>query len=190
MKLKIKILVKGQNELPRIIEKGDWIDLSTAEEVTFKAPYANCLHKKKNTEIETIDRYRDVEFDFKIISLGVAMCLPDGFEAVVVPRSSLFKKTGLLQANSMGVIDNSYKGADDVWGFPAIATKAITIPQGTRVCQFRIQLSQKATLWQKLKWLFSDGIEIIPTANLDNETRGGFGSTDINNETDDKEINQ
>lgn len=173
--MKIKVLAKTPLCLPKVIEKGDWIDLSTQYETSFIAPHAKCLHKKKNTDTENTDRFRDVVFDFKIIPLGVAMQLPKGFEAVVVPRSSLFKKTGLLQVNSMGVIDNTYCSSNDVWGFPAVATRAITIPEGTRICQFRIRLSQKATMWQKIKWLFSSKIEIVPVESLDNPDRKGFG---------------
>lgn len=176
MKLKVNVLTKGDMCLPQVIEKGDWIDLRTAEEVAFIAPHAKCLHRKKQ-DGTVVERYREVVFDYKIIPLGVAMRLPEGFEAVVVPRSSLYKKYGLLQANSLGVIDNTYNGDNDVWGFPAVATRSVTIPKDERICQFRIQPSQKATVWQKLKWLFSDGIELVHTDSLSDENRGGFGST-------------
>jgi len=175
MTMRIKTLVKSSVCLPEVIDKGDWIDLSAQWETSFKAPYAKCLHKKRNAETEATDRFREVLFDYKVIPLGVAVQLPDGFEAVIAPRSSLFKKTGLLQANSVGVIDNSYSGDNDVWGFPAVATRAITVPEGTRICQFRIQLSQKATFWQKLKWLFSSKIRIEQVSSLGNPDRKGFG---------------
>jgi dUTP pyrophosphatase len=77
----------------------------------------------------------------------------------------------------MGIVDNSYSGNDDEWKFPAIAIRDTTVSEGERICQFRICLSQKATLWQRIKWLFSSGIEIIETDELSSENRGGFGST-------------
>jgi len=173
--MKIKVLAKYPLCFPRVFEKGDWIDLLTQHMTTFLAPHAECLHKKKNAETGDVDRFRDVTFDFKIIPLGVAMQLPKGFEAVVVPRSSTFRRYGLLQANSFGVIDSSYCSPNDIWGFPALATRAVTIPEFTRICQFRVQLSQKATVWQKLRWLFSSRIEIVPVSSLDNPDRKGFG---------------
>lgn len=177
MKTKVKVLTKGCITLPKVIKQGDWIDLEAAESVEFKAPYAKCLHKRKSSDTNDTERFRDVIFDFKTIPLGVAMKLPKGFEAVVVPRSSLFKKKGLILSNSFGVIDNSYNGNDDEWGFPAIALQDTFIPVGSRICQFRIQLSQKATFWQKLRWLFSSGIELRQVDVLDGTNRGGFGST-------------
>ena len=73
----------------------------------------------------------------------------------------------------------SYNGDNDEWKFPAIAIRETTIEEGTRICQFRIQLSQKATFWQKLKWLFSSGVKLVEVDNLNNEDRLGFGSTGI-----------
>lgn len=171
--MKIKVLVKEDAILPIIINKGDWIDLYSAETVVLKAPQAGVQHRKDGEKV------RDVIFDSALISLGVAMQLPKGFEAIVVPRSSLFSKKGIIQANHCGVIDNSYCGDNDIWKFPAIAFTHTTIEKGDKICQFRIQLSQKATFWQKLKWLFSSKIKLIPVSSLDNQSRGGFGSTDI-----------
>lgn len=73
----------------------------------------------------------------------------------------------------------SYNGETDEWKMPVVAYKNITIPKGERICQFRIQLSQKATIWQKLKWLFSNKIKIVEVDHLDNKPREGFGSSDI-----------
>jgi dUTP pyrophosphatase len=167
--MKIEIKCFDEQSLPQIIDKGDWIDLRTNETVEMNAPYANVLSKNRAT--------REVEFDFKLIPLGVAMKLPKGFEAVVLPRSSTFKKKGIILANSQGVIDNSYNGNDDQWWFPAIALRKTTIERGERICQFRIQLSQSATPIQKLKWLFTRKIELIPVDNLNLVSRGGIGST-------------
>ena len=117
------------------------------------------------------------KFDFKLIPLGISMQLPPGFEAVVVPRSSLFLNHGLLQTNHFGVIDNTYCGDTDEWKFPAMGFFNTEIIEGTRICQFRIQLSQKATILQKLKWLFNNKIELEYVDHLENIARDGFGST-------------
>lgn len=174
MKIKVKGITAGC--LPFIIEKGDWIDLRAAETVSFKAPQAGV--RKRETIDGKIVSHRDVTFDFKLINLGVAMQLPKGFEAVVLPRSGT-PKLGIMCANSEGVIDNSYCGNDDEWIFPAIAFQATTINKGDRICQFRVQLSQKATIWQKLRWLFSNKIELVSVDKLEGNNRGGFGSTGV-----------
>ena len=123
--------------------KGDWIDLRAAENVDLWAG------------------------DFKIIPLGVSMKLPDGYEAHIAPRSSTFKNWGILQTNSVGVIDNSYSGDNDVWCMPVYATRNTSIKKGDRICQFRIvEKMQKPA--------------IIEVEHLDGEDRGGFGSTGRN----------
>lgn len=121
------------------IDIGDWIDLRSAEDVIIE------MGKQK------------------LISLGISMKLPDGFEAHVVPRSSTFKNWGILQTNSMGVIDNSYSGNGDIWRFPAYATRDTEIKKGERICQFRI--IEKAKM------------KIETTEDLGNINRGGFGTT-------------
>lgn len=175
--MKIKILEKSKGCMPEIIKVGDWIDLCTAEDITLRVPHAKMLHKKKNTEENNTERFRDVVFTYTLIDLGVAMQLPEGFEAILAPRSSTFKKYGILQTNCIGIIDESYCGDEDIWKMPVLATRNITIPKGTRIAQFRIQLSQKATIKQKLKWLLSKGIKLKPVTSLSNKVRGGFGST-------------
>lgn len=172
----IKVLEKVKGCMPQIIAKGDWIDLYTAEDVTLKAPYAKTLHRNKQDD-STVEKTRKVIFDNTIISLGIVMQLPKGYEAVLVPRSSTFKKYGIMEANSQGIIDNSYCGNNDIWGMPVVATRDITISKGTRLCQFRVQLSQKATVWQKIKWLFSSSIKLKQVLNLDDNNRGGFGTS-------------
>lgn len=122
------------------IEVGDWIDLRTIDVVTIK------------------------QGQYRMIDLGVAMELPKGYEALVVPRSSTFKKYGVLSANSLGVIDNSFCGDSDYWNFLVWATRDVTIPKGTRICQFRIMKNQPE-------------IKFIEVDKLDNENRGGIGST-------------
>ena len=178
MKLKIKVkLLDNEKSMPIIIEKGEWIDLSVSETIHLIPPQAGTL-KKKQEQLQTLS-YRNVTAEVTYLPLGVAMELPKGFEAIVLPRSSTPKKLGIICANSMGIIDNSYNSDEDEWKFPAIAIRETTIEKDTRICQFRIQLSQKATMWQKIKWLFSSGVELVAVDNLNNEDRLGFGSTGI-----------
>lgn len=178
MKLKIKVKRINKNiSLPEIIDKGDWIDLRAAETVHLNAPQAGTL-KKHRVNGEEVS-HRDVEFDSKLIRLGVAMQLPKGFEAVALSRSSTYKNFAVILGNGEGVIDQSYCGNNDEWRFNAIAFGDTTINEGDRICQFKIQLSQKATMWQKIKWLLSSGIEIVEIDNLDNSDRDGIGSTGI-----------
>ena len=137
----IKIKYHNKNiEKVATIENGDWIDLRAAETVSMMAG------------------------DFKLISLGISMKLPEGYEAHVVPRSSTFKKWGILQTNSMGVIDNSYCGENDIWRFPALAMRDTVIEEGDRICQFRIVKKM-------------EDVEFIEVEHMDNVDRGGFGST-------------
>ena len=142
-------------KLPQVIKKGEWIDLYVPD-------------------------YDDVQINkgkCALINLGIAMKLPEGFEAIIAPRSSTPKNFNVLLANSIGIIDNSYSGNNDEWKFNAYAIEDTYIKNKERICQFRIQLSQKATIWQKLKWLFSSGVELVEVENLDSIDRGGFGST-------------
>jgi dUTP pyrophosphatase len=178
MKLKIKVKRINKNiELPEIIEKGEWIDLRSSDTVSLEAPQAKTLKRHKLEGMEVA--HRDVNFDFTLVGLGVAIQLPKGFEAIVAPRSSTYKKLHIIQANHLGIIDNSYCGDNDEWKFPAIALKDTVINEGDRICQFRIQLSQKATVWQKLKWLLSSGVKIVEVESLSRTNRNGFGSTGV-----------
>lgn len=121
------------------ISAGNWQDLKSCEDVTLKTG------------------------EYRLISLGVSMKLPDGYEAHIVPRSSTFKNWGILQTNGMGVIDNSYSGNSDIWRFPAYATRDTTINKGDRICQFRVTKIGK----MKFKKVY----------DLGDNNRGGFGST-------------
>lgn len=154
MRLKIKVKTFRDHTLPKIISKGDWIDLS---------------YKDASVHLN--------EGGFCYLSLGIAVQLPDGFEALVVARSSTYKNYGVFNPGAVGIIDNSYCGNDDEWMFPAYALEETVIKSGSRLCQFRIQLSQKATFWQKMKWFFSSGIELVEVDNLKGKNRGGLGST-------------
>lgn len=173
--MKIKVFEKTAGCLPQILKQGDWIDLLTAEEITLKAPYIQKLRRFKKDD--HTERIREVTFNSTLIPLGVCIKVPKGYECLLVPRSSTFKRYGLLQANSMGVIDHTYSSEEDEWKLPVVATQNITIPQGTRIAQFRVQLSQKATVWQKLKHLFSSKLKIQKVNHLSGKMRGGFGST-------------
>ena len=104
---------------------------------------------------------------FAILPLGVSMRLPDGYEAHIAPRSSTFKRWGILQTNGVGVIDNSYSGDNDIWGMPVYATRETTICKGDRVCQFRIMRRMEPVHFK----------EVPP---LDGADRGGFGSHRLN----------
>ena len=176
MKLKIKVKVLAEGCMPSVIDKGDWIDLRASETVTFKAPQAGTL-KRRVVDGNEIS-FRNVSFDTKLIKLGIAMELPKGFEALVNPRSST-PKLHIFQTNSQAVIDNCYNGNSDEWRYWITALAETTISKGDRICQFRIQLSQKATVWQKIKWLLSSGIELVKVDNLDNNNRGGIGTSGI-----------
>lgn len=176
--MKIKVFKKTPGCIPEEFEIGEWYDLKTAKDVWFTAPVASTLKystKKHPKPDEERLKKRSVEFQSALIPLGVCMELPKGYEAVVIPRSSTFAKYGLIQSNSEGLIDCSYNSEKDEWKFPALATRDAFIPRGTRICQFRIQLSQKATVWQKLRWLFSNKIKIMEVEHLNNKPRGGFG---------------
>lgn len=172
----IKVLEKTKGCFPIDFEVGDWFDLCTAEEIKLKAPQANRLHKyNQNKETPEI-RMRDVDFDWTFIPLGVAIEMPKGTECHLLPRSSTFKKWGLIQTNSMGIIDRTYASDKDEWKLPVVATREVTIPKGTRIAQFKVVPSQKATILQKLKWLFSNGVKLKAVSSLNNPERGGFGN--------------
>jgi len=125
------------------ISKGDLIDLRAAETVEMK------------------------KGEFRLISLGVGMKLPKGYKANVYPRSSTYKNFGIILANNVGQIDNSYSGENDCWKFPAIAMRDTIIHKNDRICQFEIQKIQPE-------------IEFVEVDHLDDESRGGIGSTGTN----------
>ena len=95
------------------------------------------------------------------------MQLPKGYEGHVVPRSSTFKKWGIIQTNHQAVIDESYCGDQDQWFYPAYALRDTVIHTNDRICQFRIMKKQPV-------------IEFEEVEELGNENRGGIGSTGTN----------
>lgn len=139
-------------------------------EESIRINYHGTPNKLKQTDLGSwIDLYVAESYhlyagDYAQISLGVSMELPKGFEAIVAPRSSTFKKYGLLQTNGIGIIDSTYNGDNDIWQMPVYATREIWIPEGARLCQFRIQQEQPKIFFK----------EVI---SLNNENRNGFGST-------------
>jgi dUTP pyrophosphatase len=174
MKTKIKIKELTEGCMPEITLNGDWIDLRAACDIDLSAPQAGVQYQSGNI------KYRDVQIPTVYIPLGVAIQLPKGYEAIIDSRSSGPKKLKLFIPNGQGVVDNSYNGDDDQWHYVAAPMSRTSISKGDRICQFRIQLSQKATSWQKIKWLFSSGIELIKVDSLGNTNRGGLGSSGIN----------
>ena len=138
--IKIRYFSEDIERLRYIDGKSDWIDLRAAERVELKAG------------------------EFRLIRLGIAMELPAGYEAHVVPRSSTFKTWGLLQTTSMGVIDGSYCGDNDEWRMPVYATRNTVVEKGDRICQFRIVENQPRILFETVE-------------HLEGADRGGFGST-------------
>ena len=105
--------------------------------------------------------------EFKLIKLGVGMILPENYEAHIVPRSSTFKNFGIIQTNHCGIIDESYSGDNDQWMFPAFALRDTVIHKNDRICQFRIMQKQP-------------GIQFETVEHLNDNDRGGFGSTGKN----------
>lgn len=139
MEIKIKY---HDSSLPKVvsIEQGDWIDLCAAEDTMMKAG------------------------EFRIIPLGVSMKLPDGYEAHLAPRSSTYKKWRILMTNSVGVIDNSFCGENDIWGFAALAVEDTFIHKGDRIAQFRLMKKMEP-------------VQFIEVEHMEDNDRGGFGST-------------
>ena len=139
-RIRIRYFHPWMEKLSYVDGKSDWIDLRSAEDVIMKAG------------------------EFRLIPLGIAMELPAGYEAHVVPRSSTYKNFGIIQTNHMGVIDESYCGDYDQWFFPAYALRDTQIQKGDRICQFRIMEHQPV-------------IEFEEVDSLGHKDRGGIGST-------------
>ena len=141
--IKVKYASEAIERLRYIDGKSDWIDLRAAEEVEMKAG------------------------EFRLIPLGIAVELPAGYEAHVVPRSSTFRNFGLIQTNHMGVIDESYCGPNDWWYVPMYALRDTVVHAGDRISQFRIMEHQPQIKFEEVE-------------ELKGEDRGGFGSTGVN----------
>lgn len=144
-KILIKYFDNGEGQVPKVsqVEGSDWVDLRASVETVIESG------------------------EYVLIPLGVAMKLPDGYEAHIIPRSSTFKRYGILMANSYGMIDESYCGNTDQWHFPAYATRDTVIHKDDRICQFRIVRKQPFLLFKEVD-------------ELEGKSRGGFGSTGVN----------
>ena len=140
--IKIKYHTNEIEKLRYIDGKSDWIDLRAAEDVELKAG------------------------EFKLISLGVSMELPKGYEAYIVPRSSTFKNFGIIQTNHHAIIDETYCGDNDIWKYPAYALRDTIIHKNDRICQFRIEKHQPTIMFEEVE-------------HLEGEERGGFGSSGV-----------
>jgi len=144
----VTVLIKVFDEAcrPTVNEKGDWIDLRAAEDVFMGMG------------------------EFRLVPLGVAMKLPEGYEAHIAPRSSTFKNYGIIMTNSVGIVDNSYCGPNDMWKFPALkmgsGQNGPLIKKGERICQFRIVKKQPSIQFEDSTLQYQ-------------EDRGGFGSTGV-----------
>lgn len=138
--IQIKYHSQEIEKLRYIDGKSDWIDLRAAEDVSLK------------------------KGEYRLISFGISMKIPEGYEAHVVPRSSAFQNFGILQTNSCGVIDGSYCGEDDIWHMPVLAVRDTEIHVNDRIAQFRIMENQPALVFQEVE-------------HMAGENRGGFGST-------------
>lgn len=138
--IKIKYFTDKIEKLSYIEGKSDWIDLRAAMDVDLK------------------------QGEYMLIPLGVAMELPKGYEAHIVPRSSTFKNFGIIQTNHQGVVDGSYCGDNDQWHMPVYAMRDTHISCNDRICQFRIVENQPKINFEEVN-------------SLEGTDRGGFGST-------------
>lgn len=141
MNVKIKYFTDEIDKIKKI-EKGDWIDLRSSKTIELKSG------------------------EFKLIPLGIAMELPKGYEAHIVPRSSTYKNFGIIQTNHQAVIDESYCGDNDQWFYPAYALRDTIINVNDRICQFRIMEKQPEIVFEEVDF-------------LNNNNRGGIGSTGV-----------
>ena len=141
-KILVRYLSDQIEKLQPPTNSANWVDLRSAEDVVLK------------------------KGEFRLISLGVAIKLPEGYEAHIVPRSSTYKNFGIIQANHHGIVDNAYSGDNDLWRMPVIALRDTQIHVNDRICQFRIERRQPDLIFEEVE-------------HLDQTDRGGFGSTGI-----------
>ena len=138
--IRIKYFDEKLERLEYIDGKSDWVDLRSAEDIDLK------------------------KGEFHLIPLGVAMEIPEGYEAHIVPRSSTYKNFGIIQTNHMGVVDHSYCGDNDQWFMAVLAMRDTHISFNDRICQFRIMENQPILIFEECDV-------------LNNVDRGGHGST-------------
>ena len=142
VELKIRYISKEIEKLRYIDGVSDWIDLRSAENVSLKAG------------------------ESRLIRLGIAVEMPEGYEAHIVPRSSTYKNFGILQTNHFGVVDHSYCGDEDEWKYPVLAMRDTEIHVNDRICQFRIMKNQPKLVFTEVE-------------HLTGASRGGFGTTGV-----------
>lgn len=142
MDVRIKLHTDNEACKPYKAKGGDWYDLAARRDVILTKGH------------------------YHLVPLGVSIELPTGYEALVIPRSSTFKRSGALQANSVGLIDEAYRGDNDEWCLPVYATRDAVINKGERVCQFRIIKHQPELTFECVD-------------ELGNADRDGFGSTGV-----------
>lgn len=141
--MRIKYHSDAIRKLDYIDGKSDWIDLRVAEDVTLR------------------------KGEFRLISMGISVEVPEGYEMLLAPRSSTFKNYGLIQTNSLGVIDESYCGDQDIIRMPVYATRDTEVHVNDRICQFRLLEHQPQLSFEEVE-------------TLGHPDRGGFGSTGKN----------
>jgi dUTP pyrophosphatase len=152
-------------------QHGEFIDIKSAEDVEFEAP---------TVEVDIATGKQIIKFDFKLVDTKMVLILPKYYEAIMPPRSSLYIKKSLIQANSLGVIESNYSGPKDIIKLPLIALAKTEVKKGERLCQMKIQLSQTAPFYIKLLHLFRKPITVSNMVKVDvshNSNRGGLGST-------------
>ena len=140
---KVNVFIKYHDDsLERIkeISVGDMYDLRAAETVAL------------------------TPFSFRLIDLGISIKMPKGYMCLIVPRSSTYMKYSIIQANSVGIIDNSYSGTYDIIKFPAIALQNTVINKNDRICQMCVVKCPPS-------------INFIESDTLDDHERGGSRST-------------
>ena len=99
------------------------------------------------------------------VGTGVAIALPDGFVAFVVPRSGLAAKHGITIVNTPGLIDSGYRGELQVALLNTDAREAFVVEEGMRIAQLVV--------------LALPAIELVEVDELPESERGvrGFGSS-------------
>lgn len=150
---------KIDDKLSDLAYTGDWVDIRVSAIISVDSKDTESARDFAKTGIPVAISAGDTVK----IAHGFALELPEGYEAIVLPRSSLFKNTGLIFATS-GVIDEGYNGNNDEWFTVFYATEDCILTHNERVAQFRIQKKQP-----ELKFRTVD--------DLGNSDRGGHGST-------------
>ena len=158
MEIKIKYLDPNVPKLVHIggQEKSNWIDVYAARFEIDDNPVWNEMLDDCSLYIEPGHIIR--------VFLGFAMELPLGYEAHIAPRGSTFRKYGLVQTNSVGVVDSSYCGDTDEWFIPFYSLESGIIARYDRIAQFRIMETMPT-------------VKFKPVDSLVNASRGGYGST-------------